>query len=172
NSMKNLATMALLLLAACGGGAGGDGGKSGYGRRPDWSIALPDGKKVSAADYDNKVLILDFWATWCPPCKKEIPGFIELQKKYADKGLVIVGFSFDHDPNAHDVWIKEQKLNYLSIFMETDAGKAVVDQFAGKIGEIASIPTTLVIDRKGTIVYKHVGYGSPEDFEKVIGPLF
>jgi thiol-disulfide isomerase/thioredoxin len=169
--MRIAALLSLSLLAACGGGEGG-GGKTGYGRRPDWSIALPDGKKVSAADYDNKVLILDFWATWCPPCKKEVPGFIELQKKYADKGLVIVGFSFDHDPVAHDIWIKEQNVNYLSIFMETEAGKAVVDQFAKQVGEISVIPTTLVIDRKGTIVYSHVGYGSPEDFEKVIAPLF
>ncbi len=168
--MRSAAILTLAFLAACGG-SGGDA-KAGFGRRPDWKIALPNGKTVSASDYDNKVLILDFWATWCPPCKQEIPGFIELQKKYADKGLVIVGFSFDQDPTAHDVWIKQQNLNYLSIFMETDAGRAVVDQFAKQIGEISSIPTTLVIDRKGTIVHKHVGYGSPEEFEKVLAPLF
>jgi thiol-disulfide isomerase/thioredoxin len=169
--MRIAAALTLALLAACGGGSTGAGGQSDFGRRPDWTVTLPDGKKVSAADYDNKVLILDFWATWCPPCRKEIPGFIELQKKYAEKGLVIVGFSFDNDPSAHDVWIKEQKVNYLSIFMQTDPGKAVVDQFQKQVGEISSIPTTLVIDRKGRIVYKHVGYGSPEDFEKVLAPL-
>jgi thiol-disulfide isomerase/thioredoxin len=169
---RSAVILATALLAACGGGEAGGGKAVGYGRRPDWSITLPDGKKVSAADYDNKVLILDFWATWCPPCKKEVPGFIELQKKYADKGLVIVGFSFDYDPSAHDVWVQEQKVNYLSIYMETDAGKAVVGQFTKQVGEISNIPTTLVIDRKGTIVHRHDGYGSPEDFEKVIAPLF
>src|SRR5689334_19974584 len=109
---KSAAILAMSLLAACGGGGGEGraGGAAGYGRRPDRSVTLPDGKKVSAADYDNKVLILDFWATWCPPCKKEVPGFIDLQKKYADKGLVIVGFSFDHDPSAHDAWVQEQKV--------------------------------------------------------------
>jgi peroxiredoxin len=56
--------------------------------------------------------------------------------------------------------------------METDAGKAVVGQFTKQVGEISNIPTTLVIDRKGTIVHRHDGYGSPEDFEKVIAPLF
>jgi peroxiredoxin len=141
------------------------------GRRPDWSLALPDGRKVSAADFDGKVLIVDFWATWCPPCRKEVPGFIQLQKQYADKGLVVLGFSMDKDPQTHDRWIKEQGLNYLSIYANTDAGQAVVDQFQKVIGEISGIPTTLVIDRKGQIVFKHVGYASPEDFEKVFKPL-
>jgi thiol-disulfide isomerase/thioredoxin len=141
------------------------------GKRPDWSLQLGDGRKVSAADYDGKVLIVDFWATWCPPCRKEIPGFIKLQKEYADKGLVIVGFSLDNDPETHDRWVKEQGLNYLSIYANNDSGKAVVAQFEKVIGEISGIPTTLVIDRSGRIVFKHVGYGSPEDFEKVFKPL-
>jgi peroxiredoxin len=141
------------------------------GRRPDWSLALPDGRKVSAADFDGKVLIVDFWATWCPPCRKEVPGFIQLQKQYADKGLVVLGFSMDKDPQTHDRWIKEQGLNYLSIYANTDEGRAVVDQFQKVIGEISGIPTTLVIDRKGQIVFTHVGYASPEDFEKVFKPL-
>jgi len=168
--MRTATCLALALLAACAGGEGNKPG--GYGRRPDWSISLPDGKKASASDYDGKVVMVDFWATWCPPCRQEIPGFISLQKKYADKGLSIVGFSFDNDPSAHDVWIKQQGLNYLSIYANTDAGKAVVEQFAKQIGEISGIPTTVVIDRKGNIVYRHVGYGSPEDFEKVLNPLF
>ncbi len=151
------------LLSACGAPQ--------MGRRPDWSLKLGDGRKVSASDYDGKVLIVDFWATWCPPCRKEIPGFIKLQKEYADKGLVILGFSMDNDPDTHDRWVKEQGLNYLSIFANTDEGKAVVDQFQKVVGEISGIPTTLVIDRKGQIIFKHVGYAAPEDFEKVFKPL-
>lgn len=166
--MRVAAMLALVLLGACVG----EGSKSDYGRRPDWSMTLPDGKKVSAADFDQKVLIVDFWATWCPPCRKEIPGFIELQKKYGDKGLVILGFSFDNDPTEHAVWIKQQGLNYQSIFANTDPGRAVVEQFGKQVGEISALPTTLVIDRSGKIVYKHVGYGSPEEFEKVLTPLF
>ncbi len=154
----------LLVLAACGGA--GD-----YGRRPDWRMTLPDGKKVSAADFDGKVVILDFWATWCPPCKKEIPGFIELQKKYADKGLVIVGLSFDYDPEVHAKWVREQGMNYLSIYCGTDEGKALMETFEKRFGEIV-FPTTMVIDRTGRIVYKHEGYGTPDQFEKVVTPLF
>jgi peroxiredoxin len=142
-----------------------------YGKRPDWTMTLPDGKKVSASDYDGKVLVLDFWATWCPPCRKEVPGFIKLQKQYAEKGLVIVGFSFDRDLETHDKWVKEQGMNYLSIFAMNDAGKGVIEQFQKLIGEIKGIPTTIIIDKKGQIIHKHVGYGDPEEFEKIFKPL-
>jgi thiol-disulfide isomerase/thioredoxin len=165
--MRIAALLAAALLCSCGGGTA----SSDYGRRPDWSVTLPGGKKVSASDYDQKVVIVDFWATWCPPCRQEIPGFIELQKKYADKGLVIVGFSFDHDPTEHELWIKQQGLNYLSIFADTDAGRAVVEQFGRQVGEISGLPTTVVIDRQGRIVYRHVGYASAEEFEKILVPL-
>lgn len=164
--MRIASLLAATLLCSCA-----DKPASDYGRRPDWSVTLASGKKVSAADFDQKVVIVDFWATWCPPCRQEIPGFIALQKKYADKGLVVVGFSFDNDPTEHDVWIKQQGLNYLSIFAETEAGHAIVQQFGKQVGEISGLPTTLVIDRQGKIVFRHIGFAPPEDFEKVILPL-
>lgn len=165
-----LAAMAAFLsLSAC---RSADPEKNDLGKRPDWSVTLPDGKKVSAKDYDGKVLIVDFWATWCPPCVQEVPGFIRLKKEYKDRGLEIVGFSFDRDEQTHDAWTKEKGMNYLSIFAVNEAGQKAVDAFQERIGPIQGLPTTLVIDRKGNIVYKHVGYASPEDFEKVIKPLF
>ena len=160
------ACLAVLAATGCQGSA------TDLGRRPDWTLTLPDGKKVSASDYDNKVLIVDFWATWCPPCRKEIPHFIQLKKDYGGKGLEILGFSFDREEATHAQWVKEQGVNYLSIFAETEAAQKVVEQFQKVIGQIEGLPTTLVIDRKGQIVYKHLGYGSYEDFEKVIKPLF
>jgi peroxiredoxin len=94
-----------------------------------------------------------------------------LQQRYKDKGLEIVGFSLDQEQGVHDAWIKEQGLNYLSIFAQNEQGQKVINSFQGLIGEMSGIPTTVVISRNGRIVYKHEGYGSPEDFEKVIQPL-
>jgi thiol-disulfide isomerase/thioredoxin len=145
--------------------------KRDFGKRPDWSASTPDGKKLSAADFDGKVVIVDFWATWCPPCRKEVPGFIKLQKKYQEKGLAIVGFSYDRDPEVHSKWIKENGVNYPSIFAMNDEGKKAIAGFEKLIGEIEGLPTTIVIDRQGRIVYKHVGFGEVEEFEKAIGPL-
>lgn len=141
------------------------------GNRPDWSMKLADGSTVSAKDFDGKVVIVDFWATWCPPCRQEIPGFIQLQKQYGEKGFVMLGMSFDQDPDTHAAWIKEQGLNYRSILVRNAQGAKVVEAFEKQIGSIEGIPTTLVLDRKGKIVYKHVGFGSKESFEKVIVPL-
>jgi thiol-disulfide isomerase/thioredoxin len=157
------------VLAGCGPSGGSS--SAGYGQRPDWSLTV-DGKKVSASDFDGKVLIVDFWATWCPPCRQEIPGFIQLQTKYKEKGLVILGFSFDRDPATHAQWIKQQGLNYLSIFAQTEEVAPTLAEFQKKIGAIEGLPTTIVIDRQGKIVWKHVGYASVDDFEKVLQPLF
>ena len=143
-----------------------------YGRRPDWSFPLANGKKISAADFDGKVVIVDFWATWCPPCRKEIPGFVALQKKYADKGLAIVGFSFDREEEEYDKFLKATGVNYTSVFATNEHGERIINQFEKVVGDVRGLPCTLVIDRKGEIMYKHVGYGSPEDFERIILPMF
>ena len=75
-----------------------EGGSS--AQAPAWELNDTDGKPVKSSDFAGKVVILDFWATWCPPCKAEMPGFVELQKKYGDKGLVIVGVSLDEQGPA------------------------------------------------------------------------
>jgi thiol-disulfide isomerase/thioredoxin len=170
--MRRLAVFALpALLAACNPGYGEPPPLRDLGRRPDWSATASSGKTLSAADFDGKVVIVDFWATWCPPCRREIPGFIDLQTRYGEKGLAIVGFSFDNDAAAHAAYQAEQKMNYPSIWVDGDAAKGAVEAFQGVIGPVEGLPTTIVVDRKGRIVWRHVGYAPKEIFEAVVRQL-
>lgn len=161
-------------LVGCGGGAktNADGtanaepaGKGEPGT-PAPAYELPDltGRLVSNAEFAGKVVILDFWATWCPPCREEIPHFIKLQDKYRDQGLAIVGVSLDAG-GAKEVapFAEEYKINYAMLIANDDLAKA--------FGGIVSIPTTFVIDRQGKIVKRFIGYTPPEVFEATIAPL-
>jgi thiol-disulfide isomerase/thioredoxin len=133
-------------------------------KAPVWELKDPNGKLVKSSDFDGKVVILDFWATWCPPCKAEIPGFIELQKKYGEKGLIVIGVSLDEQGvSVVKQFMKEFGMNYPVVMGDVK----LMQDFGG-----TAIPTTFVIDRSGKIVAKHVGFASKEMFEKEITPLF
>jgi thiol-disulfide isomerase/thioredoxin len=135
----------------------------GASRAPVWELKDLEGKLVKSSDFEGKVIILDFWATWCPPCKAEIPGFIELQKKYGAKGLVVVGISLDEEgPSVVKQFMIRFGMNYPVVM----GNLKTMQDFGGK-----GLPTTFVIDRSGTIVSKHVGFASKETFEKEITPL-
>ena len=111
----------------------------------------------------GKVLVVDFFATWCPPCRQEIPGFVELQKKYSAQGLSIVGISVDEGPvNAVQNFAKEMGINY-QLYHDTG-------QIARKY-RIRAIPTTYVYDKAGNKVKTHIGFVSPEEFDKQVSAL-
>jgi len=174
-AVKAIPILVLAMLAGCGGGGGSKtasettpAAPSGHAeigtQAPAFELTDLTGQKVSSATYAGKVVILDFWATWCPPCREEVPHFVELQKKYADQGLVIVGLSLDAG-GAGDVapFAKEHNINYPMLIGADDVAKAY--------GGINSIPTTFVIDRQGKVVQRFVGFTSPETFEETITPL-
>jgi thiol-disulfide isomerase/thioredoxin len=112
-------------------------------KAPDWHLKDPDGNDFSSDQFKGKVVVLDFWATWCPPCVKEMPGLAALQKKYGSDGLVVVGVSVD------------------------EAGAGTVQRFLDKHDQI---PTTVVIDRDGFIRERVVGFESQERLEKRLQP--
>jgi peroxiredoxin len=164
---------ALALVPGCskqgGSGAGGGrGGALGHGeigtRAPAFSLPDLDGKVVSSSSYAGKVVILDFWATWCGPCRLEVPHFVNLQSKYGSQGLVVVGLSIDQG-GAADVqpFADEFHVNYPILF----ADEGTTSDYGG----IAGIPTTFVIDRSGKVVKRFIGYTPPEVFEETIRPL-
>lgn len=130
-----------------------------------WKLKDLDGKDVSSTEFKGKVVMIDFWATWCPPCRLMIPGMVELQEKYRDQGFAIVGISLDQGgPEAVKAFNKEFKVNYTSL-MGTEG---VVQAFGG----VQGIPTSFLLDREGRIVSKHVGYVSKEALEGELKPLF
>jgi thiol-disulfide isomerase/thioredoxin len=130
----------------------------------DWELKDLAGKTVKLSDFKGKVVILDFWATWCPPCRAEIPHFVELQKQYGDQGLVVIGMSLDEGgPNVVSSFAKEQGINYPVVIGNQD--------IATQYGGIEGIPTTFVIDGDGKIVSKHVGFTDKSVFEDEIKKL-
>ena len=131
---------------------------------PAWKLADLDGKPVSLADFKGKVVILDFWATWCAPCRDEIPGFVDLQKKYADKGLVVIGVSLDEEGAAFvQKFVKQHGVTYPVVLGNQEVAAAY--------GDSDALPTTFIIDREGKVVKGHRGFTEPAKFEADIAPL-
>jgi thiol-disulfide isomerase/thioredoxin len=118
---------------------------------------------VKMSDFKGKVVLLNFWATWCGPCKSEIPSFVELYSKYRDKGLVIVGVSIDDTPAQLQSFMKEFRMNYPVLQMKPE--------FEDFWGPLSGYPTTFLIARDGSICTKHLGPLTKEEGEREIKAL-
>ena len=128
-------------------------------KAPNFTLPKLDGKSFTLKDcfkQPGKVVMLDIWATWCPPCRAEIPYIIKLQKKYGAKNVMIVGVAIDEDKADVKSFVKQQKVNY-TICHDPKGNKI------GKSYDVQSIPATYIIDKKGVIRYVHGGFGGPED---------
>ncbi|MEB3329437.1 MAG: TlpA disulfide reductase family protein [Candidatus Sericytochromatia bacterium] len=132
---------------------------AGLGPAPDFTLLRnADGKAFKLSSMKGKVRLIDFWATWCPPCRKEIPSFIALQKKYQAKGLEVIGVCIEQDANEKvNAFAKEYGINYTSVISSAEVEAAY--------GGIRSIPTTFLVDRQGHIVKKYIGETPMETFE-------
>src|SRR5262245_26728136 len=131
---------------------------------PDFSLPDLKGHTVHLKDFRGKVVVLDFWATWCGPCKMEIPHFVELMKRHGEKGLEIVGVAMDE--TGADVvrpFVEKNALHYHVLLGD--------DYTANRFGGVNALPTTFVIDRGGHIARKYIGYRSLESFEEDLAPL-
>ena len=157
---RSLAVLTVsLTLLLCSLSCSSDKGSRQGGGAPDFTLTSLDGREVRLSQFRGKVVILDFWATWCPPCKMELPHFIELHKEFQDDGLVIIGVSLDKT-GVRDVasFVNEWKIPYV-IVMGTGE---VVRSYGG----IRGIPTTFVIGKDGKIYRKYVGYRKKEVFKE------
>ena len=120
---------------------------------PNFALKDATGKLVKLSDFRGQVVLLDFWATWCSPCKIEIPWFIEFQQAYKDRNFTVLGVSMDDDGwDSVKPFIAKAQLNY-RVMIGTD-------QVSAQYGGLDSLPTTLLIDREGRIAKTHVGLPS------------
>ena len=131
---------------------------------PDFTLKDADGKVVHLADYKGKVVLLDFWATWCGPCKVEIPWFMDMQRKSKDRGFEVLGVAMDDEGwEVVKPFVAKLAVNYRIL-----AGTDVVAQ---AYGGVDALPTTFLIDKTGKIAAVHVGLASKKEFEDGIEQL-
>jgi len=134
--------------------------------RPGFELKDLDGKLRNVNEWDGQVMVVNFWATWCPPCRKEMPAFIELQEKYGGQGLQFVGIALDDAAKVED-FIDTIGVDYPILIGQDDA-TLVSDAYGNRLG---ALPYTAVIDRAGSIVKTYRGEVSQKSIEKVIKRL-
>jgi thiol-disulfide isomerase/thioredoxin len=131
----------------------------------DFTMKDLEGNDVSLSSFKGKVILLNFWATWCGPCKAEIPGFVELQNQYGKDGLVVVGYSVDDEAPKARAFANEFKINYPVLL---GLGREDVQD---AYGPIWGIPASFIISRDGRVCQKHLGIAPKAVFEKEVKAL-
>ena len=126
---------------------------------PDFTLKTLDGKTLKLSDLRGKAVVLNFWATWCPPCKVELPWFVDLQKQYGGQGLQIVGISEDEGgKDKVAAFVKEMGVNYTIAVDDSSVSE--------KYGDVEDLPTTFYIDRNGKIVEFAMGLVDRSEIEE------
>jgi cytochrome c biogenesis protein CcmG/thiol:disulfide interchange protein DsbE len=163
------ATAAAFLLAACtspsGSGRASLKPERERSRAPNFSLRDANGKTVQLADYRGKVVLLNFWATWCEPCKMEIPWFVEFERRHKGQGFAVVGVSMDEDGwKAVKPFVAELGINYRILLGD--------DSVSQLYGGVDALPTSFLIDRDGKIAATHIGLVSKSKYENELQQLF
>jgi len=130
---------------------------------PDFTVTDIDGRKLTLSDYKGKVVLLDFWATWCAPCREEIPHFVEMQAKYGPRGFQVIGISMDDDAKPVREFYQQYKLNYPVAVGD--------DKLAERFGGMLGLPVNFIIDREGRIHAKYTGATDVAMFDQSVSEL-
>ncbi len=133
-------------------------------KAPDFVLKNLEGQEVHSSSFSKKVVLLNFWATWCPPCLDEIPSLQSLYDDYQSKGLEVIGVNLDEgNPEAVNRFVKKNRINFPVLVGDEEITVA--------FGGIRGIPTTFLIDREGKIVRKYVGEQDKSVFEEAVKQL-
>lgn len=130
---------------------------------PDFALTDLDGRKLTLSGFKGKVVLLDFWATWCTPCREEIPHFVEMQNKYGADGFQVIGVSMDDDAKPVREFAQQYKLNYPVAVGD--------DKLAERYGGVLGLPVNFIIDREGRIYAKHLGATNVSIFDQEVNDL-
>jgi thiol-disulfide isomerase/thioredoxin len=132
---------------------------------PDFTLNDLQRNEISSANLRGKVVLIDFWATWCGPCKREMPGYQKLLDRYGSRGFAVVGFKFDTMADTEDPaqFAKKIGVSYPLV--------VAPDELKERFGGIEGLPTTMLYDRKGILCKKVIGFEYTDAFENAIGPL-
>lgn len=165
--MNRLSLLFIFLMAVClvSCSRGGNGGKKSSlaqtaGTAPDFVLKDIGGKNVQLSQYRGKMVVVEFWATWCPPCKATIPGLIAVQEKYAGEGLIVLGISIDEGDDLRSklsAFSKEHKINYPVLLGS--------EEVSGAYG-VMSIPATFLVGKDQKIISAYKGY--VDDLENIM----
>lgn len=132
---------------------------------PDFTLKTKSGKNLRLNDFRGKVVMINFWATWCAPCRQELPHMEALYKKYKDRGFVLLGVNIDNDSVAAKKMAEEFKLTFPVLYDEK--------QQTSKLYKLKAMPSTFIVDRGGKVHEVHLGYkpGYEKSYDKTIGKL-
>jgi len=168
---KTTTAVALALVMMTGTSRAGQAGAASQcdpkAKQATLNFTLKDvnGKPVKLADFKGKILVLNFWATWCIPCRAEIPALVELQAKYAGNGLQVIGVSIDDPAEKMKPFVGQYKINYP--VLQALGNDGILDTY----GPMVVVPQTVIIQRDGKLCTKHVGPVTREAFEQEIKGL-
>ncbi len=132
-------------------------------KAPDFTLKDLNGKEFKLSSCfakPGKVVVLDIWATWCPPCRRSIPHLIDLHDQYSSKGAVVIGVAIDKDKQTVIDFVKQMKMNYK--VLHDPQGRSIAELY-----KVSSIPQIYVIDRKGVIRFVHVGFSGEDEAEQI-----
>ena len=132
----------------------------------DFSLNDVSGKQHNIIEWQGKIRIINFWATWCSPCIKEIPEFVSLQEQYANKGLQFIGIAIDDEVSVKE-YLAKTKIKYPILIADLE-GIALAHQLGNSVD---AVPYTLIVDQQGRIIHQHRGAFSKEQIIEVISPI-